>query len=69
MYVCIRVDNLFHTILFHRHTYIRGYPFKWQGRSPSSHRPLRACRFFFFIPLFFIFDQLHFLSRVVNSIG
>ena len=37
------------------------------GDGPSSHRPLSACCFFYF--LIIIFDQLCILSRVVNSIG
>ena len=38
-----------------------------RGDGASSHRPLRACCFFYF--LIIIFDQLCTLSRVVNSIG
>ena len=36
-------------------------------RSSSSHRPLRACCFFYF--LITIFDQLSIFSRVVNSLS
>ena len=39
-----------------------------RGDGASSHRPLRACVFFFYF-LIIIFDQLCTLSRVVNSIG